>query len=219
MKDAFLKGSRKDAACAAPRVCVHSWGSVSRPWSRRRLVRLSLARAGAGSSQGEFPTPVKITSKPFLQLNSARCSPCITLGTGTELRWQKGRSTVSGEGAETPTTPGPSEGRQRLSPSPAPPRAAQHRTASASGIPALRALTRKTLQGFCPRSRSHSSGAATRGSRVPPGRSPPVPAPGRGGGAAAELPEEPRTPARRGNPARAGWAPGLRETLPGPDGH
>lgn len=163
-------------------------------------MRLSLARAGAGFSQGEFPTPVKITSKPFLQLNSARCSPCTTLGTGTELRWQRGCPTVSGEGGSDPNHSGPLGWEAEAEPQPS--------TSLGSSAPDRQpvwtprtALTRKGLQEFCPRSRSHSSGAATRASGVPPERSPPVPAPASGSGA-AELP-----------------APAGRETLPGPGGN
>lgn len=65
------------------------------------------------------------------------------------------------------------------------------------------ALTRKRLRGFCPRSPPHSSGAASRGSGVPPGRSPPVPAPASGGGAAG-LPAPGGRTAGKPCPGRAG---------------
>lgn len=126
-----------------------------------------------------------------------------------ELRWQRGCPTASGEGTATPTTPGASGGKQRLSFSPALPWAAQHRIASPSGIPARRSLG-KGFGGSVPAPRPTARGQHP-GAPVSLRGAPRPSLPRR---AAVEL-RGSRHPAgaQRGNPARAGRVP--RMTRPG----
>lgn len=150
-----------------------------------------------------IPNSVKIASKPFLQRNSARCSPCTTLGTGASCKGDGMLACLWGEGSD-PNPSGSLGGRQRLSPSPAPPWAAQHRTASLSAISARRSL-RKAFSGSVP---------TARGQQPEPPGSPLVPAPASSGGAAEQHGGDTlqHYPGRagtegEGNPARAGRAP------------